>query len=142
MNVEEQLELLKYQIKLIKTVAASDEHPYFMYLLDHDFTEKQTRSLQDLLYILNYRLRGRSAQNDENSILFHSEKVKEIRERNQYFSVPDDYLRSELPPTYEEFASILKLIAPIDVNPSYLLRSLKMQEMYINLCEYLLDQNK
>ncbi|MBU5351244.1 hypothetical protein KQI74_03060 [Paenibacillus barcinonensis] len=140
MNVDDQLELLKYQIKLIRTVVASDEHPYFMFLLDHDFNEKQTRSLNDVLYIFNRRLGRHSAESDEQSKLFHSEKVKDIMERNKFFGVPDDFLLSDSPPTYKEFISIIKLIAPVDVNPSYLLKSLKMQEMYVDLCEYLLGQ--
>ncbi|MFE6076716.1 hypothetical protein ACFVQB_19830 [Paenibacillus sp. NPDC057886] len=140
MNVDEQLELLKYQIKLIRTVVASDEHPYFMFLLDHDFNEKQTRSLTDVLYIFNRRLKEQTNARDEQMELFHREKLEDIKERNKFFSVPDDFLFSDSPPTYEEFVSIVKLIAPTDVNPSYLLKSLQMQEMYVNLCEHLLKQ--
>lgn len=140
MNVDEQLELLKYQIKLIRTVVASDEYPYFMFLLDHDFNEKQTRSLTDVLYIFNRRLKEQTNARDEQMELFHREKLEDIKERNKFFSVPDDFLFSDSPPTYEEFVCIVKLIAPADVNPSYLLKSLQMQEMYVNLCEHLLKQ--
>lgn len=140
MSVDEQLELLKYQIKLIRTMVASDEHPYFMYLLDHDFSERQTRSLNDILYIFNRRLGELSTINDEKMELFHNEKIEEIKEHNKFFSVSDDFLLSESPPTYEEFVFLMELIAPADVNPSYLLRSLQMQNMYVKLCEYLLSQ--
>ncbi|MFE4710735.1 DUF1878 family protein [Paenibacillus sp. NPDC056722] len=139
MSIEEQLELLRYQIKLIRTVVASDEYPYFMFLLDHDFTEKQTRSLNDVLYILNRRLSEQTAERDEQLDIFHREKIEDIKRRNELFSVPDDYLLKGSAPTFEEFASLVKLIAPIDVNPLYLLKSLQMQGMYVTLCDHLLN---
>ncbi|WP_440113671.1 hypothetical protein [Paenibacillus sp. QZ-Y1] len=140
MSIDEQLELLKYQIKLIKTLVASDDHPHQMFLLDHDFTEKQTRSLNDVLYIFNRRIGKHSTDNDEQMKLFYHEKVEDIKERNKFFSVPDDFLLSDSPPTYEEFVSLIKLIAPADVNPSYLLKSLQMQGMHVDLCKQLLKQ--
>ncbi|MBE7683259.1 hypothetical protein [Paenibacillus sp. P13VS] len=140
MSIDEQLELLKYQIKLIKTLVASDEHPHIMFLLDHDFNERQTRSLNDVLYIFNRRLGEQSTINDGQLELFHNEKIEDIKERNKFFSVPDDFLLTESPPTYEEFVFLMELIGPVDVNPSYLLRSLQMQNMYVKLCEYLLSQ--
>ncbi|NUU60617.1 hypothetical protein [Paenibacillus agri] len=70
---------------------------------------------------------------------FHREKIEDIKRRNELFSVPDDYLLKGSAPTLEEFASLVKLIAPIDVNPLYLLKSLQMQGMYVTLCEHLLN---
>jgi hypothetical protein len=139
MSVDEQLELLRYQIKLIRTMIASDEHPYFMFLLDHDFTEKQTQSLNDVLYIFNQRLSGRIFEQDDQMGIFHREKVEDIKGRNKRFLVPDDYLHKNYAPTFTEFSSLVELIAPKDVNPLYLLKSLKMQEMYVELCDYLLN---
>lgn len=125
MSVESQLDLLKYKIKILTTLVASDEHPFFMFLLDHDFTEEQTQTLKEVLYILNHRLNSDHAIEDEQSIVFYKEKVAEIKKRNSQLFAAHTNLLSESSPTFAEFVGIVEIILPKDVNPKYLLMALK-----------------
>lgn len=140
MSVDKQLEILKYQIKLMRTVVASDEHPFYMFLLDHDFTEEQTQSLNDLLYLLNHRLRNKSSNDDAQSSAFYSEKINEFKIRNSQFSDSNNTLFSDSHPTYAEFVEHIESIVPEDVNPIYLLKSLRNQGIYTELCNLLISQ--
>ncbi|KQO10793.1 DUF1878 family protein [Paenibacillus sp. Leaf72] len=140
MNVHEEIERLKYQMKLMRTIISKDEFPFYLFLLDHDFTEQQTRALHDVLYILNHRMKGTAAARDEHSISFYNAKVADIKLRNSLFSSPNHPLFSDAPPSYREFAAYASAVVPQDVNPDYLLMALNNQGVYPELCQLLLSQ--
>ncbi|ANY66755.1 hypothetical protein BBD42_09990 [Paenibacillus sp. BIHB 4019] len=140
MNVHEEIERLKYQMKLMRMIMAKDEFPFYLFLLDHDFTEQQTRALHDVLYMLNHRMKGANAANDEHSIRFYKAKVADIQLRHTLFSSPDHPLFADAPPTYPEFAAYVSAVVPKDANPAYLLMALGNQEVYPDLCRLLLSE--
>lgn len=133
MSNEEQIELLKYQIKLLKMVIGGDEFPYFMYLLDHDISEKQARLLKNILNILNLRYKSESLE-PESQFIEIPESLKE--------KIPLDKLFSNEPPTYAEFENYVKNFLPDGVNAKYLLMSLNAQNIYNELTSSLLSSLK
>ncbi|SFF41706.1 Protein of unknown function [Paenibacillus algorifonticola] len=140
MNVHEEIERLKYQMKLMRTIIAKDEFPFYLFLLDHHFTEQQTRALHDVLYLLNHRMKGASAVRDEHSISFYNAKVADIQQRYTLFSSPNHPLYADAPPSYRDFVAYASAVVPKDVNPDYLLMALSNQEVYPDLCQLLLSQ--
>lgn len=133
MSNEEQIELLRYQIKLLKMVVGGDDFPFFMYLLDHDISEKQARILRTILNILNLRYKNESLE-PESQLIEIPEALKE--------KIPLDKLFSNEPPTYEEFETYVKNFLPDGVKAKYLLMSLKAQNIYYELTSSLLSSLK
>lgn len=119
---------------------AKDEFPFYLFLLDHDFTEQQTRALHDVLYMLNHRMKGAAAASDEHSIIFYNAKVADIQQRHTLFSRPNHPLFADAPPSYHEFVAYVSAVVPEDVNPDYLLMALNNQGVYPDLCRLLLNQ--
>lgn len=130
MDVEKEINQLKYQIKLLKFMVNAEEFPFFMFALDHNFTENQVNSLIKVLSVLNSRLNGHVPKEDETVQSFF---------KNYKIEVEHIY-KTEFP-TILEFLKYVNLIfADKDFEPKYLLESLRKQSIHETLCAYLLSE--
>lgn len=137
MNVENEINQLKYQIKLLKFMVNEDEFPFFMYALDYEFNENQVATLIKIGSALSYRLDGeqKSTLHDFNQ---EDEQLKSLFE--EYGIGLSDVYKSGLP-TISEFASYVNhIFAGKEISPKYLLSSMKKQSIHEELCTYLLGQ--
>ena len=63
MNVENEIELLKYQNKLLLSMVNGDDYPFFFFALNHDFTREQVNGIIKILNIFNNRLNNSNSTN-------------------------------------------------------------------------------
>ncbi|WP_440118191.1 hypothetical protein [Paenibacillus sp. QZ-Y1] len=130
------IELLKYQIKLLKMVIGGDSHPYFMYLLDHDVTEEQSKLLHSLLASMNNRrhclINGQEV--DDGTVLIPEHTLNKL----QHLGITDQELNANSMPNYIEFAGYIEKFMNNDINPEYLLKAMHRQSMFSELCGELL----
>ncbi|MBD7935534.1 hypothetical protein H9655_00705 [Cytobacillus sp. Sa5YUA1] len=134
-QIEEELKLLKFQIKLLKMAVPNDDYPYFMYLLDHDITEKQSNLIKDILVILNIRNKTVFSEYKKGQPEIAEGLIEELNK----FHINEQQLFSDEKPSYEEFEFYIKQFLPSHVNPIYLLQSLEKQSLFKNIAKYLLD---
>ncbi|OPH46890.1 hypothetical protein BC351_13245 [Paenibacillus ferrarius] len=139
MNIEKEIELLKYQIQLLKTVIGGDSHPFHMYMLDHNITQDQHGLIMDILIVMNHRL---SQKDDPTSKKFFEAKKEMIQSRLTKLQIDENQIElfSESIPTFKEFQSIIAAYLPSDINPKHLLMSALSQELCPTLCNHLLSQ--
>lgn len=139
MNVENEINQLKYQIKLLKFMVNEDEFPFFMYALDYEFDENQVNALIKLVSALSYRLDGEpeSPLHDQN---------KEDEQLNSLFAAYNvdlsDIYKSGVPTMLEFENYVQRIFFGKQISPKYLLSSLNKQSIHEELCGYLLEQNK
>lgn len=137
-NYESQIELLKYQIKLMKMIIGGDDYPYFMYLLDHDISENQSRLFNDILSILNLRQKSNFLEYDTE----YPGVIKELKEKISNLNIAEEKLFSGDKPSYNEFEQYVNKIFPEHVNPKYLLMSMEGQNIYKELSTFLLSDSE
>ncbi|MBE0338367.1 hypothetical protein [Paenibacillus sp. 23TSA30-6] len=128
------IQLLKYQIKLMKMFIDGDTYPYFMYLLDHDIHEEQSSIINDILIIFNHRMKSDLRE----YINENSEMINKLTSKLKHFNISEERLFSENPPTFNEFKEYTDQIMPEHVNAKYLLISLERQSMFKDLSAFLL----
>ncbi|MEH7899465.1 DUF1878 family protein [Bacillus pumilus] len=132
MNLEREIELLKYQNYLLKTIIDGDDHPFFMFALDHNLRKEQVDAIVEILGIFSNRLNG-----DEESLEIKktstNEKLKAVG-----ISV-EEVMKNEVP-TRKEFDHYKEKISS-DIETKYLLMSLQRQHIQPTVCEFLLKNN-
>nr|MDF9459345.1 DUF1878 family protein [Bacillus pumilus] len=84
MSIEKELELLKYQVYLLKKMVVNEEHPFFMYALDHNLDEKQVKMICKVLNVFSHRL---SDDTDQNSNEYHQHVSEEDKQLYENFSI-------------------------------------------------------
>lgn len=146
MNVEKEIELLKYQISLLKKIVPGDEFPFYMFIMDHEISKAQHNFLTNYLFLLNHRLghmsKDEEGQQDNISSQFYESKKSSLIDEAKALGIENDVLFSDEIPKYDEFENFVRTALPMEVNPFYLLKSLQKQNIFANLCEYLLKQAK
>ncbi|MBQ4815319.1 DUF1878 family protein [Bacillus pumilus] len=132
MDLEREIELLKYQNYLLKTIIDGDDHPFFMFALDHNLRKEQVDAIVEILGIFSHRLNG-----DEESLEIMktstNEKLKAVG-----ISV-EEVMKNEVP-TRKEFDHYKEKISS-DIETKYLLMSLQRQHIQPTVCEFLLKNN-
>ncbi len=68
-NSESEIKQLKYQFKMLKMMISTDEYPFYGFVLDHNFTEEQTRGL---LFLLN-TFEHKNTNNNQHTLSFISQ---------------------------------------------------------------------
>ncbi|GLF90628.1 hypothetical protein Saga11_18870 [Bacillus safensis] len=137
MSIEKELELLKYQVYLLKKMVVSEDHPFFMYALDHNLDEKQVKMICKVLNVFSHRL---SDDTDQNSIDYHQHVSDEDNQLYENFSISETELLKEEKPSIKEFELLKEKIFSDSINSKYLLLSLKGQYIQPKVCEYLLEE--
>ncbi|MHC0551631.1 MULTISPECIES: DUF1878 family protein [Salinicoccus] len=135
MNVENEIELLKYQNKLLLSMVNGDDYPFFFFALNHDFTREQVNGIIKILNIFNNRLNNSNSTNVTDQRLEEDDKKFLMN-----LGINVNSLYSNDTPTYEEFSTYIKVITAHDFEIKYLLMSLKKQNINDNVCEFLLKQ--
>lgn len=138
--MNKEIELLKYQIKLMKMVIGGDSHPYFMYLLDHEVTEDQTNLLNSLMISMNSRRRRCLVDNrdiNDTPVLISDNMLNKL----QNHGITTQELNVDKMPNYHEFCGYIDKIMNSDINPKYLLTAMHRQSMFSELCELLLKDS-
>lgn len=130
MNLEKEIELLKYQNYLLKTIIDGDDHPFFMFALDHNLNEKQVNAVLEILGIFSNRLSGEK----ESLEIKKSSAEKKLEE---FGIVAEEVLKDEKP-TRKEFENYKNKILSSEIETKYLLMSLQRQHIQPTVCELLL----
>ncbi|RUT28110.1 DUF1878 family protein [Paenibacillus zeisoli] len=133
MTIEARLELLTHQVNLLKRMIPSDAYPFFMFVLNHNFTEKQMDAILKILRILNWRFKQ-----DYTSPPLH--EIQELQDELSPYSINTDHLLRDAPPNLEEFSDLSKSVLGTNFQVDHLLLSLKGQHIFPPLCEFLLNQ--
>ncbi|MEV9502763.1 DUF1878 family protein [Bacillus safensis] len=133
MNLEREIELLKYQNYLLKTIIDGDDHPFFMFALDHNLRKEQVDAVVEILGIFSNRLNGEE-ESLEIKKASTNEKLKAVG-----ISV-EEVLKNEVP-TRQEFDHYKEKIFSSDFETKYLLMSLQRQHIQPTVCEFLLKNN-
>lgn len=122
------LELLHYQIKLLNTMVASTDNfnsHFFSFVIDHNITETQTKSIMQGLVLLKDRMRYGKIS-DEYKTLYSDSEVLKMLDKN-------------MPLSFSEFQQLVHTVVGEDISAEYLLKSLIMQGINIDICKALLD---
>ncbi|UDF15454.1 DUF1878 family protein [Bacillus pumilus] len=133
MDLEREIELLKYQNYLLKTIIDGDDHPFFMFALDHNLRKKQVDAIVEILGIFSNRLNG-DGESLEIKKTSTNEKLKAVG-----ISV-EEVMKNEVP-TRKEFDHYKEKILSSDIETKYLLMSLQRQHIQPTVCEFLLKNN-
>ncbi|MNH95185.1 hypothetical protein D3C73_478200 [compost metagenome] len=131
MTIEDRLELLTHQVNLLKKMIPSDSYPFFMFVLNHNFDDKQMDAILKILRILNYRFNKDYASVPD---------IQEIHNELSPYSISIENLIREEPPTLEEFSEVSNSILGTNFKIKNLLLSLKSQHIFPSMCEFLLNQ--
>lgn len=137
MSIEKELELLKYQVYLLKKMVVNEEHPFFMYALDHNLDEKQVKMVCKVLNVFSHRLTDDADQNSNEYFQHVSDEDKQLYEN---FSISPDDLTKDEKPSIKEFELLKEKIFSDSINSKYLLLSLKRQHIQPKVCEFLLEE--
>ncbi|MDQ0417742.1 hypothetical protein J2Z48_001915 [Croceifilum oryzae] len=129
-NVADELSKLRYHMKLMQQIVFNPEkNAFFMSVIDYDISENQVRAILKVMSAFSYRLEKKvdePSKNDPDPALIQ-------------FGISSEELYSDQKPSLDEFSKYLQGIYPKSMNPEYLLKSLKVQSMFTDVCEYLLD---
>lgn len=142
MNKDE-FELLKYQIELLKKMVNVDENPLYDYLIDYNISREQYNVFIDILNIfslqLKYQLKNLEKDGDR---YFESHKESMISKYSHLDNAIFKDFCLESAPTYEKFSSLIIKFLPEDVEPLTLLKRTNRQEIYTDICKYLISESK
>jgi len=126
------MDLLEYKIKLLHTIVTGMEgynHSFFSFVIDHNITEEQTGIIMKALTLLKDRLTDGKV----------SEEIGEVMEGN---SKHLKMLDKAALPSFTDFKEFSQALLGDEINPEYLLKSIYMQNIHKELCEYLLKDLK
>ncbi|UUZ82054.1 YhaI family protein [Paenibacillus sp. P26] len=139
MELEKEIERLKYQIHLLKMMVPGDEFPFYLFVMDHGIAQEQHHLLRRYLYLANHRWNHMSGEpQDEASLLYYESAKASFLDEAGAFGIGGERFVTETCPSYEEFEQFVKAALPADVDPEYLLQSLLKQNIYGSLCGHLL----
>ncbi|RXF79844.1 DUF1878 family protein [Bacillus subtilis] len=130
MNLEKEIELLKYQNYLLKTIIDGDDHPFFMFALDHNLNKKQVNAVLEILGIFSNRLSG-----EKESLEIKKSSAKKNLEE---FGIAAEEVLKDEKPTRKEFENYKNKILSSEIETKYLLMSLQRQHIQPTVCEFLL----
>jgi hypothetical protein len=137
-DVVKEIELLKYQNKLLQTVVNGDEYPFFMFVLNHNINETQVKVILKVLNTLQFRLNNNSKEDLKRFI----ETNKKDEQLFMLFNIDLKSIYANEPPSLEEFKGYVQTITSGDFITEYLLMSLIKQEIQTEVCNYLLNKDK
>lgn len=109
----------------------AEEHPFFMFAIDHEFEENQVKAFLKMLGVFSCRIKG--------------EEIFEWYQNDQLFSqfnLPLDKLYASDQPTLEELKSVVAKIFYQGFELEYLLCSLKKQFIQAEVCDFFLQRLK
>ncbi|MDU9694088.1 DUF1878 family protein [Priestia aryabhattai] len=138
MDVVKEIQLLKYQNKLLQSLVNGDEFPFFMFALNHSLNETQVNSILKVVNVFDFRLKEETDENFNKFVKQHNEDKANLNE----LGVDSNSLFKNELPTLEEFKSYVGAIYTEAFEIEYLLQSLKKQEINTKVCSYLLEQSK
>lgn len=115
----------------MKHMINAEEHPFFMFVIDHEFEENQVKAFLNMLGVFSCRIKG--------------EDISTFYQNDQLFSqfnLPLDKLYASEQPTLEELKSVVAKIFYQEFELEYLLCSLKKQCIQMEVCDFLLQHLK
>lgn len=124
-NMLDEFNKMKYHQKLLLTIALDkkpEQYTYFHFIMNHDLSERDSKVIFDILHALEDKKEG-------------------IYQKDKYEEVIASFLGDNPSVSMETFENAL-LHVNIDVNPIYLLKSLKNQYIQVDFCNYLLEETK
>ncbi|RCW62582.1 hypothetical protein [Saliterribacillus persicus] len=140
MDIEKEINLLKYQNKLLRMMVNGHEFPFFIYALDNEFEENQEKAIIHILTAFKYRLYHGT---DVNYHTFHQLNKKDpaLQSILAPYNINTDDLYQNKAPSIEEFLHYLNcMFGANKLNPRHLLLNLKRQSIHTEICEDLLKQ--
>lgn len=138
MDFEKEIELLKYQNKLLQAMVDGDTYPFFMFALNHNLNESQVNGILKILSVFKYR----SDELNEKEFEEYSEKNIEDKNFLNELGINIDILYSNELPTLTEFKVHIEKICDHTFEIKHLLLSLKKQNINSEICTYLLNQSE
>ncbi len=128
LDVVKEVKLLKYQMSLMKHMINAEQHPFFMFAIDHEFEENQAQAFLKILGVFSYRIKG-----EDISVLYQDDQLFSP------FNLALDKLYVSEPPTLEELKMYVTKIFYQDFELEYLLCSLKKQFIQTAVCDFFLQ---
>ncbi|WP_164855050.1 DUF1878 family protein [Peribacillus frigoritolerans] len=114
---------MKYHQKLLLTIALdkdSEQYTFFHFILNNDQSEKDSKVIFEILHAL--------------------EDIKEGTYKKGKYEAAITSLLGDNPSVSMDIFEKALLHVNIDVNPIYLIKSLRNQYLQVDLCNYLLEQ--
>lgn len=136
--MQKELELLKYQITLLKQMVNIDEMPFNDFLIDHDISKEQHKWIIDVMRILNYRFSYVKDSTDD----YYNTVTDQFSEDYQFTGIDFNQFFEIKLPTFKEFDVIISKNLPADLENLYILTAMKNQKMFKELCAHLIDNSK
>lgn len=109
----------------------AEDHPFFMFAIDHEFEENHVKAFLKILGVFSCRIKG--------------EEIFEWYQNDQLFSqfnLSLDKLYASEPPTLEELKMYVTKIFYQEFELEYLLYSLKKQFIQTEVCDFFLKRLK
>jgi len=114
---------MKYHQKLLLSIALDknpEQYTFFHFILNNDLSEKDSKVIFDILHALEDKKEG-------------------TYQKGKYEAGIASLLGDNPSVSMDTFEKVL-LHVNIDVNPIYLIKSLRNQYFQVDLCNYLLEQ--
>lgn len=128
LDVVKEVKLLKYQMSVMKHMINAEEHPFFMFTIDHEFEENQVNIFLKILGVFNCRIKG-----EDISVLYQDDCLF------SQFNLPLDNVYASVQPTLEELELYVAKIFYQEFELEYLLCSLKKQFIQMKVCDFFLQ---
>jgi hypothetical protein len=128
LDVVKEVKLLKYQMSLMKHMINAEEHPFFMFAIDHEFEENQVQAFLKILGVFSCRIKG-----EDISVWYQDDQLFSP------FNLALDKLYVSEQPTVEELKSVVAKIFYQEFELEYLLWSLKKQFIQTAVCDFFLQ---
>ncbi|MCK1994933.1 DUF1878 family protein [Peribacillus muralis] len=124
-NMLDELNKVKYHQKLLLTIALDnnpEQYTYFHFIMNHDLSEKDSKVIFHLLHALEDKREG-------------------IYQKDKYEAGIASLLGDNPSVSIDTIEKAL-LHVNLDVNPVYLIKSMRDQYILVDLCNYLLQELK
>lgn len=131
LDVVKEVKLLKYQMSLMKRMVNAEEHPFFMFAIDHEFEENQVKAFLNILGVFSCRIKG-----EDISVFYQNEQLF------SQFALSLDNVYAPTPLTLEELKMYVTKIFYQEFELEYLLCSLKKQCIQMEVCDFFLQRLK
>lgn len=121
----DEINKLKYHQRLLLTIALDKEpeqYTYFHFIMNHDLSEEDSKLIFDILHALGDKMEG-------------------IYEESKYHESIRTFLGDDPLLSMKTFEDALFHVN-IEVDPTYLIKSLRNQYIQVELCNYLLEEKK